>query len=184
MNESQSKYDKAVNKARAKENGAVVDEVALAPTTGNQALALPEMPGGAQSMVAPFNEVTFIDEMRANGWDCAPQIVELKAGFVYHGILEGNGPDAELTDAMTREMKVIQTWILRDKDSGVRISFLSSAQLDRKLPGFVGGEVKIARGSDRNIGGGKRLTEYFVGGPKSESGFRTWATKQPRFEES
>lgn len=112
----------------------------------------------------------------------APQVHKLEEGDMVEGVLEGNGPDAELeqVDRATREVKtnIVKTWIIAHPSGGQRISILSSAQLDRKLPPFIGSIVKIVRGKDIETRNGQRVTDYLVAGPKREDGQRrSWAMK-------
>lgn len=106
----------------------------------------------------------------------APQVAKLEEGQMVLGFLEGNGPPAELTriDRHTKEetTSIVATWIIAAPNGGARISILSSVQLDKKLPPFVGGMVKIHRGKDVNTSNGNRVTQYTVAGPKKPNGER------------
>jgi hypothetical protein len=128
--------------------------------------------GGIAAMMRPFDAAAMHAKLATGKYEAAPQLVSLKPGQEVTGILEGNGPVAEFTDAATGEITEVKTWIIADPTGSLRISILSSAQLDRKLNGFIGGEVTIGRGPDVNIGGGKRMTEYMVIGPKLAGGQR------------
>jgi hypothetical protein len=95
------------------------------------------------------------------------------------GILEGHGPVAEFTktDRNTGEVVTteVKTWIIALNGGAVRLSILSSAQLDRKCIGFVGSHVKIARGKDSRLPNGNMMTEYTVWGPRLKGGAqRRW----------
>ena len=152
-----TKFDTAVAHARGKE-------------AGTQEISTP-IPRGAESMITkhtPDALMTKINEDLASGkYEAAPQIFKLEEGMVVEGFLEGNGPEAEFTDAETGEVTTVKTWIIANSNRSARISILSSAQLDRKLNGFIGSFVKIARGREVNIAGTKRrMTEYMVWGPK------------------
>lgn len=110
----------------------------------------------------------------------APQIYKLEVGEMVTGVLEGNGPSTEFerinkATGVVEEIATVQTWIIASQDGRKRISILSSVQLDRKLPPFVGGLVKIIRGKDINIDGGRRVTEYMVAGTRVEGKIRNWA---------
>jgi hypothetical protein len=110
-------------------------------------------------------------DLASGKFEAAPEILSLKEGQRIEGILEGNGPMAEFTDQDTGEVTNVKTWILADDTGAVRVSILSSAQLDRKLNGFIGYKVKIARGKEVNIAGTrKRMTEYAVWGPRLANG--------------
>lgn len=112
----------------------------------------------------------------------APQVWKLEEGKMVAGFLEGYGPPAELTriDRVTKEetISVVNTWILAAPNGGARISILSSVQLDKKLPQFIGSMVRIHRGKDVNTTSGNRVTQYTVCGPKRADGVRrSWAVQ-------
>lgn len=112
--------------------------------------------------------------------ETAPQLYKMEQGDMVVGILEGNGAEAEFEriDQGVVTTNIVQSWIIASPDGRKRISILSSAQLDRKLPPFVGGLVKIVRGKDIDTKGGQRVTDYLVAGPKMPSGqTRNWSTK-------
>lgn len=112
--------------------------------------------------------------------ETAPQLYTMEQGDLIEGWLEGNGPEAEFerTNHGVVETNTVQTWIVASPDRRKRISILSSAQLDRKLPPFVGGMIKIVRGKDLPTNSGQRVTDYLVAGPKMPDGTqRNWATK-------
>ena len=143
---------------------------ARAREAGTQEISTP-IPKGAESMITkhtPDGLYAKINEDLASGkFEAAPQIFKLEEGMVLEGFLEGHGPEAEFTDAETGEVTTVKTWIIANSNRSARISILSSAQLDRKLNGFIGSFVKIARGREVNIAGTKkRMSEYMVWGPK------------------
>jgi hypothetical protein len=122
-------------------------------------------------MVQAFTPEDFAQDIASGKYEAAPQLFKLAEGQKIEGILEGNGPVAEFTDGDTGEVSYVKTWIIADPTGALRVSILSSAQLDRKLNGFIGQKVKIARGKDVNIAGTrKRMTEYMVWGPKLANG--------------
>lgn len=133
-------------------------------------------PAEAMVMIRNFEnpaELTQVirDDLASGGFEAAPQLMSLKEGQMIEGICEGNGPDAEFHDNDTGEVTYVKTWIIADPTGAVRVSILSSVQLDRKLLGFIGCPVKIARGKDANIAGTrKRMTEYQVWGPRLPGG--------------
>jgi hypothetical protein len=161
------KYDKAVAKATG------------TSAHGTQEISTP-VPKGAESMVQKFHPDALIqkinDDLASGKFEAAPQIFKIEEGMVVEGFLEGNGPDAEFTDAETGEVTTVRTWIIANENRSARISILSSTQLDKKLNGFIGSFVKVARGREVNISGTKRrMTEYMVWGPKLPSGqSRQW----------
>lgn len=153
------KYDQAVAKATGAQTAEITTPV----------------PKGAESMITKYHPdalLAKINEDLASGkYEAAPQIFKFETGTVVEGFLEGNGPDAEFTDHETGEVTTVKTWIIANANRSARISILSSAQLDKKLNGFIGSFVKIARGNEVNIAGTKRrMTEYMVWGPKLPNG--------------
>lgn len=155
------KFNKAVDRARGVEGEHMGDAPSI-PMSG--------------ALVVKASEAEIRAIMSDPDLEFAPQVKSLEEGEMVVGFLEGNGPDAEFTDTdkATGEVKhkIVKTWIIAAPDGGQRISILSSAQLDRKLPPFVGGVVKIVRGKDVKTGGGFRVTDYLVAGPKKSDGSR------------
>jgi len=165
-NESKSeKYNQAVARATGKEatpGYATGDLVKAPPPDAMKMLTSYDNPADLMQKIG--------DELASGGYEAAPQILSLKEGQMIEGILEGNGPVAEFTNE-EGEVTYVKTWIIADPSGAVRVSILSSAQLDRKLNGFRAGPVKIARGKDVNIAGTKkRMTEYTVWGPRLANG--------------
>lgn len=165
---SQGSKSEQWNSAVAKATGA------QAP--GSNAPAIPT--DGAFVKKVGADEIAAI--MADSNLEFAPQIHSMEEGQMIEGVLEGNGPEAEFehldkhTGVVTTN--TVQTWIIASYDGSKRLSILSSVQLDRKLPPFVGGAVKIVRGKDINIDGGRRVTDYLVAGPKlANNQRRTWA---------
>jgi hypothetical protein len=153
------KYSKAVTKATGQGETAMTTE----PPPGAEAMVTKLHPDALQKQIN--------DDLRSGKFEAAPQIFKFEQGMMIEGFLEGNGPSHDFVDADTGEVTTVKTWILADKSRSVRISILSSAQLDRKLNGFIGSWVKIARGKEVNIEGSrKRMTEYLVWGPKLPGG--------------
>jgi hypothetical protein len=169
-NEASSKFQKSVDRARGTEGVAEPSSTAVAITS-------PE----TMAMVTKATKEDVAAITSNPDLEFAPQLLKLEEGDMVHGILEGNGPVAEFehVDKATKEVthNFVQTWIIRAINGGQRVSILSSAQLDRKLAPFVGGEVKIVRGRDINTSNGQRVTDYLVAGPKLPTGPRSWATK-------
>lgn len=160
------KYNKAV--ARATGEGETPESNA------------PTIPTGA--MVVKADDATIAAMMADGAMEWAPQVRKLEEGEMIVGILEGHGPPAELEklNRVTKEVEIshVPTWILVSQDGGLRMSILSTVQLEKKLPPFIGGLVKIVRGKDLPTGNGQRVTDYLVGGPKRTDGVkRTWAVK-------
>ena len=159
------KYNKAVTRA----------------TGGDVESAAPAIPTNT-TLVRKVVTKADVDAVMADpSLEFAPQVYSMEQGDLIEGVLEGNGPEAEFErkNEHTGEVttNAVQTWIIRSHDGRQRISILSSAQLDKKLPPFVGGPVKIVRGKDLNIDGGRRVTDYLVAGPKLPDGkIRSWAS--------
>lgn len=168
-----SKLDSAQNRARnhdaARAEGSPVPAETTKAMVPSQSTAVTEMPppSGVELMIEDLDLSKWGD--LEEGWVAAPQLVTLEPGKVWHGFLEGNGPDAEFTEHDPRTKDVytttVTTWILRSLHTGVRVSFLGSTQLNKKLVEHIGGEVKICRGPDmpRKSGAGV-YTEYLVKG--------------------
>jgi len=83
-------------------------------------------------------------------------LISLKAGEKISGYLHGRGEPA--TFSISRDVPgappmVVETWLLRRErtDGGLTDEFvrvLTSIQLEKKLPSFIGRDVTIERGSD------------------------------------
>lgn len=160
---SGSKFDQATKNARGREaarNGSteiVKHNAATAPEVFSDTL-------NTGALVEQFDPEVFADGIADGTWDAAPQILTLEAGQMIQGILVGNGPVAEFEEIKQGvvEKHEVQTWIIKSPTSGIRVSILSSAQLDAKLRDRVGQYVMIARGPERDTKKGKRVTEYLV----------------------
>ena len=76
----------------------------------------------------------------------------------------------------------VNTWIICHPNGSIRMSILSSVQLDKKLKPFIGSLVKIHRGKEVKTGtAGRKVTEYTVCGPKLANGKRrSWVDDSPR----
>ena len=171
-----SKFDRSVDHARNKAAGG-----AMTPAPGAQAPATTEHPPGVAVMVKQFGSAEGLqaevnEDLASGKFEAAPRIFKFLPYSRIEGFLEGHGPMAEFTDTDTGEVTYVKTWIIANHDKSVRISILSSAQLDRQLNGFIGSWVKIARGGEVNIAGTrKRMTEYAVWGPRNPGGVpRQW----------
>jgi hypothetical protein len=164
-----SKLDKAIDRARGN-NG-----------SNDESNAPDAIAPGLSAMLSDATDATIAEITGDADMEFAPQLVTLEEGKMIQGILEGNGPEAEFehVDPVTKVVTttMAMTWIVRDPKGGQRASILSTAQLDRKLPPFVGGMVKIVRGKDVKTAKGYRVTDYLVAGPKLKTGPRSWATK-------
>jgi len=162
------KFNKAVDRATGNGKAESGGDMEKTPNVSGPAMIV-EMTAAEIAALASREDLDF-----------APQVRKLELFEKVEGMLEGNGPDAELEriDPASKEVttNLVKTWII--SAGGQRISILSSAQLDRKLPPFVGGHVVIVRGKDIDTKSGGRVTDYLVAGPKLADGkMRTWATK-------
>lgn len=131
----------------------------------------------AAQMITPFNPDELRELARSGKHEFAPQMMSLEEGQKIIGILEGYGPGNDFADEDTGIVRHVDSWIIASPDGAMRVSILSSAQLDRKLPPFIGELVGIAREKDLKISGGHRCANYHVWGPKMEGGKRrVWAS--------
>jgi hypothetical protein len=178
-NGNESKYQKSVNDARAREAGATTGQ-----DPGDDA-AMVVLPKEAQSMLLRPTQADINEMMADEEMEFAPQIMKLDEGDMIVGILEGNGPPAEISSTDTAGRPIVNhvnTWIIAHPSGSMRLSILSSVQLEKKLKPFIGGLVKIRRLKDVKTGtGGRRVTEYVVCGPKLPGGQRrSWVDDSPR----
>ncbi len=155
-NKGSSKFDQAVNRARGG-----------APTGNAEA---PSIPMKAHALVSTISQDEVNAMMNSGEFEFAPQVLSMEEGQMVAGILEGNGPDAEITDPQSGEVRPVPTWIIATPDGSARVSILSSAQLEKKLPPFIGGHVRIVRGKDLKTSNNRRVTDYLVAGPKLPNG--------------
>lgn len=174
-----TKYDAAVAKARGEEPAAVAVQPQKEPT--HTELAIGEVPAGA---LVPAKEAMLLFQARvkAGTHEQAPQLATIPVGqTLLDWKLEGNGPVAEFTEIDQKtgvvEVQRVKTWVL-SKD-GVRISILSSTQLDTKLPAFVGEVVSITRGEDkkRTSGPGTYSDFLVIGETRADGTARDWSKK-------
>lgn len=137
----------------------------------------PEIQTPASVMVRTVNDAELAKLMSDPTQEFAPQARSLVEGELIEGILEGEGPPAEMPNRETGVPQLVKTWIFASIDGGLRISILSTAQLDKKLPPFVGSKCRVVRGKDMKTGtAGRKVTEYMVSGDKRSDGTRrTWA---------
>ncbi len=158
-NETENKFQKSVNKATGSD---------VAPTVILESAA---------AMISTFSPDDLREIAKSGKHEFAPQMMALEEGQKITGVLEGYGPGNDFVDEETGVVRHVDSWIIASPDGAMRVSILSSAQLDRKLPPFIGGMVGIARGKDLKISGGHRCADYQVWGPRTESGKRrVWAS--------
>lgn len=157
---------------------------AVAKATGAEPAHAPDaireqspMPPGVQGMISSADNDSIAELMSNNELEFAPQVLSLEEGQRVDGILEGNGPQAEVMDPVDKTMRLVDTWIIAHPLGTARVSILTSAQLERKLPPFIGSPVTIIRGKDIKATSGRRVADYMVAGPKRADGVRrSWAT--------
>jgi hypothetical protein len=140
------------------------------------------IPVGFGEIMQPFTADELALDMAKGELEWAPRILPMIEGAVIAGILEGRGPDVELDeiDKVTRTVstKKIGSWIVRHPRTGLRASFLTAAQLETKLPPFVGGLVKIYVGQMLESKKGHRYRDYLVGGEKRADGPRDFTKRK------
>ena len=147
-------------------------------------IAAPTIPPGFEGMVGTFTPAFLAGRLSSGELEWAPRVIKLEEGMFIKAILEGRGGfvDLEQVDrvAKTVELKQVGTWIIRDPRSGMRGSFLTAAQLEDKLPPFVGGTVEIYVGKMLESSKGHRYRDFLVGGePLADGKTRTWAKALP-----
>jgi hypothetical protein len=131
--------------------------------------------GDAAAMFSKF-EASELNTMAKSGkYEFAPQMMSLEPGMKVEGILEGYGPGNDFVNEETGEVRHVDSWIIASPDGTLRVSILSSTQLDVKLLPFIGQPVIIARNNDIKLAGGHRCGDYHVGGPRQANGeARRW----------
>lgn len=163
---AQSKYQGAVDAARQKAD-------AKAEASGSAGTEI-EVPSRAKAMILKPSAEQIAEMMNDETMEFAPQVHSMEEGELVEGILEGKGPSTTFTQkdpATGQEVtRVVDTWIIASTSGSIRISILSSIQLDKKLPPFVGGFVRIYRGKEQKTQKGFRVTDYMVGGPRRSDG--------------
>ncbi len=141
---------------------------------------------GSELMLSRVNDADIAAFMNDSESEFAPQIKSLEPGDMIVGLLEGYGNDTEFTqkDQATGKdvVRRVHTWILKSLHGNMRLSILSSAQLDSKLPPFIGGKVEIVRGQDlkSRSNAAFRIANYMVKGPAVAGLNRAamWARKE------
>lgn len=164
------KYQNAVDKATNK--GKAADATDAPTVIGNVAALVSNWEPGEMEAIAASGKVEF-----------APQMMSLEPGQKIQGYLEGEGPGNDFVNEQTGEVRHVKSWIIRSPDGGLRVSILSSAQLDRKLPPYVGGMVGIARDKDIKAGNGFKVGDYKVWGPKLPTGPRVFHIIEAKAED-
>ena len=159
---------------------AVAKATGQAPAdAGQESVAVVPLPKGVSSMLTKPSQEEINALMADPGLEFAPQVHSLETDEMISGLLEGRGPSTTFTQVdpatqrpITRE---VDTWILKHPTSGLRLSILSSVQLDRKLPPFIGSQVTIHRGKETKTSNGFKVTNYTVAGPfRTDGKARSW----------
>jgi hypothetical protein len=183
MDETKSKkLADAVNRVAEKNGGSQ----AMIVKDDRGELEVFEVPQGYEGMIGKSSPDEVAKDVSSGKYEFAPIIVKLVQGMYLTGVLEGSGGVVELEridrDPHTKEIKVIvtevNTWVIRDPKTGLRLSFLSAKQLETKLPPFVGGLVKIYVGPMLESSKGTRYRDFRVGGEKLDKP-RTFALLAP-----
>lgn len=153
-----TKYDAAVAKARGEAVEESASDMSLA-TLANEGVQLEQ-----------FDAATIREMLKSGQLEAGEQIIVLEEGTQLRGQLLGRGQPAQFEDPKTRDVREVGTWRMR-LTSGAKVSFLSSAQLDRMVPEFLGREgiTIVARGGTRKTRKAQNLTEYFVAGPPASA---------------
>jgi hypothetical protein len=170
-----SKYANAVNRATGQE---------LETRNATQPAAALVVPAGLQGMVSAFTPDQVLVDMSKGDMEWAPFAIQMQEGMLLIGILEGRGGNVEIEEvdrvAGIVNIKQIATWVIRDPKTGVRGSFLTAAQLEDKLPPFVGGLIKIYVGAMLESRKGHRYRDFRVAGERLGNGqTRTFARQLP-----
>ncbi len=159
---------------------AVARATGTAPAAGSEeSTAVVPLPKGASSMLTRPSQEEINALMADPSLEFAPQVHSLETDEMITGILEGRGPSTTFTqiDAATQRpiTREVDTWIIKHPTSGLRLSILSSVQLDRKLPPFIGSQVTIHRGKETKTSNGFKVTNYTVAGPfRTDGKARSW----------
>jgi hypothetical protein len=115
----------------------------------------------AESLPAPASLVERYDQSWLEGIDIE-RIVSLEEGDGVRGIFRGSGPEIEITDTVTGEVKALGTWRIEVRP-GIVVRLLDSAKLKREFPTIpVGRKVRVMRLGQINTRAGRRVTDYIV----------------------
>jgi hypothetical protein len=144
------------------------------------------LPKGHEAMLSRDMTKAEFDAFLNDGEsEFAPQILSLEPNMKIEGILEGYGKPTEFTtkDQQTGNevTRTVNTFVLKNLHSNMRVSILSSVQLDAKLPPFIGDRVSIARGPDikSRSNAAFRIANYVVKGPpvNGKDRAKMWASQ-------
>jgi hypothetical protein len=176
------KFASAVARATGQEMTVRSDEIQTLVVLPSKEEIQAKIPVGFGDLMTPFDNNELMLELAKGEMEWAPAVLPLVEGTIIGGILEGRGGAVEMDeiDPVTKRVitKHVGTWVVRHPRTGLRASFLTAAQLEEKLPPFVGGPVKIYVGGMLESKKGRRYRDFRVGGPKLPNGeTRTFARK-------
>lgn len=144
------------------------------------------LPKGSEAMLTrDMSKAEFDAFLNDGDSEFAPQILSLEPNMKIEGLLEGYGKPTEFTtkDQLTGNevTRTVNTFIIKALHGNMRVSILSSVQLDAKLPPFIGDRVSIARGPDikSRSNAAFRIANYVVKGPavSGKDRARMWASQ-------
>jgi len=176
------KFAAAVTKATGQAMTVRQDDVQTLVVLPSKEEIAAKIPVGFGDLMTPFDNNELMLDLAKGEMEWAPAVLPLIEGTIIGGYLEGRGGNVDMDeiDPVTKTVitKRVGTWIVRHPRTGLRASFLTAAQLEEKLPPFVGGLVKIYVGGMLESKKGRRYRDFRVGGPKLPDGaVRTFARK-------
>ena len=89
------------------------------------------------------------------------RVVSLDAGQMLRGIYLGTGPNVELTDTVTGEVRELATHRIEVRP-GMIARVIESYQLARELPPLKGQRVRVIRLNQVSTRKGRRVNEWVV----------------------
>lgn len=141
------------------------------------------IPPGFGDIIRPYTAQEVAVTIAKGDMEWAPRALAFKEGMLVEGILEGRGEDIEIdeVDPVTKTVrtKLVGTWVIRQERTGMRASFLTAAQLDYKLPPFVGSKVQIFVGLMMESKKGHRYRDFLIGGAKLANGETRSFSRKP-----
>ncbi len=157
-----SKYDQSVARARGESMTLTKDDVGTLSVNGPP--TIDDIAASALGVVEHSNPSVLTDALASGDFEMATQLLTLKEGDMLRGVLESEGSVVfEDMDRKTGEVikRDARTWTIRVA-SGIRVSILGAAALDRQLKDAIGRNVIICRGKETKTRQGMNLTEYLV----------------------
>lgn len=153
-----SKFDEATARARGTEIVPAKEAESLSLATLGDTEIAESVRAFTPDVLARFAEAQKRGEI-----EIAARLLTLEEGqMIENAVLDSSGI-AEIEDVNTKQTKQVKNWQLT-LESGIKVSMLGAAQLDRALEKIpFGAKVIIARGATaRQQGKAKQLTQYFV----------------------